>query len=67
MILGAYFTQTLAHHFDRLHKAANDPHDGKEIFNVLSLFSHLYNFKVSMSHKNGKNRGLCLLWSYDNN
>lgn len=47
MFLGAHFLQTLAVKFDSLHKAEKSENSGKEIFNVVSLFSHLYNFKVS--------------------
>ncbi|EDO37397.1 predicted protein, partial [Nematostella vectensis] len=43
MEVGAFFTQKMAQLFDSFHKT---PSDGKEIFNVVSLFTHLYNFKV---------------------
>ena len=45
---GAYFLQSLAEKFSELHSDSPNYGRGKECDCVILLFSHLYNFKVSV-------------------
>lgn len=43
----AFFVERLAELFDQLHRGEHRYGQGKECANVVALFAHLYNFKVS--------------------
>lgn len=47
-LLGAFFVERLAEMFDNMHNSEKDSYGkGKECFNIVALFAHLYNFKVN--------------------
>eukprot|EP00058_Branchiostoma_floridae_P020658 XP_002606148.1 hypothetical protein BRAFLDRAFT_126479 [Branchiostoma floridae] len=46
--LGAHLVEFLARRFDRLHRANENRGEGKECDNVVAMFAHLYNFKVTL-------------------
>ena len=49
---GAFFVERLAERFDNLHRDGKEDYgQGKECLNVVSLFAHLYNFKVRFANR----------------
>lgn len=47
-LLGAFFVERLAEMFENMHNSGKDSYGkGKECVNIVTLFAHLYNFKVN--------------------